>query len=74
MSTEQPKAGRGPYRIGNVSTGNRNADLLRDPQAAAFANAFERIKNPKYRAVVEDLVRELAREKNTKDSKQHAPE
>lgn len=70
MSTEQRKSGRGPYRIGDVSTGNRNADLLRDPQVAAFANAFGRIKDPRYRAVVEDLIHELAREK--RGSKQHA--
>jgi hypothetical protein len=72
MSTEPRKSGRGPYRIGDVSTGNRNADLLRDPQVAAFAYAFGRIKDPRHRAAVEDLVRELASEKNTKDSKQHA--
>jgi hypothetical protein len=66
MSTEQRKPGRGPYRIGDVSTGNRNADLLRDPQVAAFADALGRIKDPRHRAAVEDLVRELAREKNTK--------
>lgn len=74
MSTEQPKAGRGPYRIGDVSTGNRDADLLRDPQVAAFADALGRIKNPRHRAAVESLVRELAREKKREGHKQHAPD
>ena len=69
MSTEQRKSGRGPYRIGDVTTGNRNADLLRDPQVAAFANAFGRIKDPRYRAVVEDLIHELAPKKGLE---QHA--
>ncbi len=63
MSTDQPKSGRGPYRIGDISTGNRNADLLRDPEAAAFAEALSRIREPQHRALIEWLIREFARQK-----------
>ena len=72
MSTESRKPGRGPYRIGDVSTGNKDADLLRDPQVAAFAAAVAQIKDPRSRAIVEWLVRELAR--SSIKPKQHAPE
>lgn len=54
---------RGPYRTGDVSTGNRDADILRDPQVAAFAEAFKRIRDPQQRALVEGLVRDFARQK-----------
>jgi hypothetical protein len=54
---------RGPYNIGAVSTGNRNADLLRDPEVAAFVDALSRVRNPHRRALVEWLVRELSRQK-----------
>ena len=63
MSADHRKSGRGPYRIGDVSTGDRNADLLRDPQVAAFAEALSRIRDPHRRALVEWLIRELSRQK-----------
>lgn len=63
MSTSRRKSARGPYRIGDVSTGDRNADILRDPQVAAFAEALTRIRDPQRRALVEYLVREFARQK-----------
>jgi hypothetical protein len=65
MSADHRKPARGPYRIGDVSTGDRNADLLRDPQVAAFAEALTRIRDPQRRALVEYLVREFARRKMT---------
>ena len=63
MSADQRKTARGPYRVGDVSTGDRNADILRDPQVAAFAEALARIRDPQRRALVEWLVRELSRQK-----------
>jgi hypothetical protein len=64
MSTSDDIAGkrqRGPYRVGDVSTGSRDIDILRDPQAAAFAQALAQIKDPRQRAHIAWLVRELAR-------------
>jgi hypothetical protein len=52
---------RGPYRVEGASA-DRDAELLRDPEVAAFAAAFREISDPKKRACVEWLVRELARE------------
>jgi hypothetical protein len=67
MSADHRKSARGPYRIGDVSTGDRNADILRDPQVAAFAEALTRIRDPQRRALVEYLVREFARQKKARE-------
>lgn len=64
MSTEQ-KRGRGAYRIG-VTAADLRAELLRDPEVAAFAEALARIEDPAQRACVEWLVRELARDERNK--------
>jgi hypothetical protein len=61
MSADARKTGRGPYNVADVSTGDRNADLLRDPEVAAFAAALKRIRDPHKRALVEWLVNELSR-------------
>ncbi len=58
---------RGPYRTGDVSTGNRDADILRDPQVAAFVAALESIADLEQRALVKWLVHELARQKETSE-------
>jgi hypothetical protein len=55
---------RGPYRTADVSTGNRDADILRDPQVAAFVEALNRLRDPQQRALVEALVSEFARQKS----------
>ena len=55
---------RGPYRTGDVSTGNSDADILRDPQVAAFVEALMRLRDPQQKALVEGLVREFARQKS----------
>ena len=59
--TDRKPGKRGPYRAEGALT-NRDAELLRDPEVAAFAAAFRDISDPKKRACVEWLVRELARE------------
>lgn len=60
-----PQRHRGPYRIGDISTGDRNADLLRDPQVAAFADALKRIRDPQKRALVAWLIGEFAKKAET---------
>lgn len=53
---------RGPYRTADVSTGSRDGDLLRDPQVAAFLDALNRIRDPHLRAIVTELLRDLAQQ------------
>ncbi len=55
---------RGPYRIADASTGSREGDLLRDPQVAAFLDALRRIRDPQRRAIVMELLRDLAQQRN----------
>jgi hypothetical protein len=57
---------RGPYRTSDLSTGNSDADILRDPQVAAFVEALTRLRDPQQRALLEGLVRDLARQSGTK--------
>lgn len=64
MSTDQ-KRGRGAYRVGMTAADVR-AELLRDPDVAAFAEALAQIDDPVQRACVEWLVRELARDERNK--------
>jgi len=56
---------RGPYRTADVATRNRDAEILRDPQVAAFVEALKRIGDPQQRALVVWLVREFARQKKS---------
>jgi hypothetical protein len=55
--------GRGPYRIAEVPMRDRDAEILGDPQAAAFAEALKRIGDPEQRALVAWLVQEFARQR-----------
>lgn len=63
MSIERGKKGRGAYRIDTAPSGDRRAELLRDPQVAAFVDAFNRIDDPRHRACVAWLIIELAQQK-----------
>ena len=56
---------RGPYKSRAVlrEQARRQADLLADPEVAAFADALRRISDPKKRACLEWLVIELSRDK-----------
>jgi hypothetical protein len=56
---------RGPYRTGDLSTGKSDADILRDPQVAAFVEALTRLRDPQQRALLEELVRDLTRQSGT---------
>ncbi len=63
MSSNNQGSRRGAYRIGDTS---RDRELLRDPQVAAFAQALERIDDPKKLECLRWLVLELARAEEQK--------
>jgi Autoinducer binding domain len=58
-ATKEKDNGRGAYRVGIKSNGEREA-MLDDPDVVEFAAALERIKDPEKRASIEWLVRELS--------------
>lgn len=64
MSTDQ-KRGRGAYRVG-MTAADLRAELLRDPEVAAFAEALAQIADPAQRACIEWLVQELARDERNR--------
>ncbi|MBP6013267.1 MAG: hypothetical protein KBA31_13660 [Alphaproteobacteria bacterium] len=67
MPTERGKKGRGAYRIDTAPTGDRRTELLRDPQVAAFVEAFNSIDDPRHRACIAWLILELAQQKKEED-------